>query len=688
MAFVVKDNVIGREGAGRSRWVRGGAPETCVKELRRDTFPAEPVGKKEKPYGHLQLLALSCIVMGYCTAAIGATPNLTSTEASDIQVEVLKDIMVSMRDGVKLATDIYLPSKSGQRLAGRFPVVVARTPYNKDYASGDPVEYWVKRGYIVVSQDVRGRYKSEGRWRMLVDDGHDGYDLLQWIGEQPWSNGKVGTVGASYLGGTPQALAIANAPNLAAMVPIDAVSDAGRFGIRHQGAFELRWFNWIFALGHDEGDLSSIRAAQPPAAAPALADLKNQVKEHLYSLPLRAGTTPLKFAPDYEQWLIEALQHGDNDAFWTDMGSSVVDHIAEYKDIPVYHVTGWYDSWAEQVADLNFPALAKAKSSPQRLTVGPWTHFGQEVSYAGLAEFGPAAAINRNDLELEWFDRWLKGVANGVEKRPPVRIFVMGGGDAHRTPEGRVFVGGHWRDEPQWPLARAVNTAYYLRGDGSLSTDKPSTSMPTHYTFDPRHPVPTLGGNISSFGTLVSVGAQDQKCSKEIWLCDNDLPLSARADVVVFQTPPLAHDIEVTGPLVVKLWASSTASDTDFTAKLIDVYSPNKYFPAGVELNVTDGIVRARNRDSLMQSKLMKPGQAYEFSIELYPTSLVFQRGHRIRVDISSSNFPRFDVNSNTGEPPNDNRRWQTADNTIYQDSKHPSRIILPVVPPNAPPPN
>ena len=359
-----------------------------------------------------------------------ASPSASSTEASDIQVEVIKDVMIPMRDGVRLATDIYLPSKGGVRLAGRFPAVVARTPYNKDFTWAYPEGYWVKRGYVVVSQDIRGRYKSEGQWRMLVDDGADGYDLLDWIGKQPWSNGKVGTVGASYVGATQHALAIANAPNLAAMVPIDAVSNTGRFGIRHQGAFELRWFNWMFTLGGDEHDLAAIRAAQPPAAAAALYELRNHVPEYLNSLPLRSGATPLKLAPDYERWLVEAMRHGDNDAFWTDMGSSVVDHVAEYKDIPVYHVTGWYDSWSEDVADLNFPALAKAKHAPQRLIVGPWTHYGQEESHAGMAEFGANAILNRNDFELQWFDHWLKGIANGVERTAPVRIFVMGGGDA------------------------------------------------------------------------------------------------------------------------------------------------------------------------------------------------------------------------------------------------------------------
>jgi len=488
-------------------------------------------------------------------------------------------------------------------------------------------------------------------------------------------------VGASYVAGTQHAVAIANAPNLAAMVPIDAVSNAGRFGIRHQGAFELRFFNWIFTLGTAVDEESSIRAAEPPAAAPALYALKDQVKEYLDSLPLRPGTTPLKFAPDYEQWLVEAMQHSSNDAFWTDMGSSVVDHIAEYKDIPVYHVTGWYDSWSEQVADITFPALVKSKHSPQRLIIGPWTHYGQESSSAGIAEFGPAAAIDRNELMLRWFDHWLKGIANGAETISPVRIFVMGGGDAHKTPEGRIFVGGHWRDEEEWPLRRAINTPYYLHNDGALSPDPPTSSTPTAYTFDPRHPVPTIGGNISSMGTLVSIGAQDQKCTKDLWLCENDLSLSARTDVIVFQTAPLTSDLEVTGPLTVRLWASSNAPDTDFTAKLIDVYPPTNDFPSGADLNIADGIVRARYRDSLTEPKLMQPGKAYEVSIELYPTSLIFQRGHRIRVDISSSNFPRFDVNQNTGAPLKDDGGWRTAENLIYHDPKHPSRIILPVVP-------
>jgi putative CocE/NonD family hydrolase len=268
-----------------------------------------------------------------------------------------------------------------------------------------------------------------------------------------------------------------------------------------------------------------------------------------------------------------------------------------------------------------------------------------------------------------------------VEREAPVRIYVMGGGEPHKTAQGRLFVGGQWRDEKEWPPARAAATPYYLHGDGSLSTEKPADHAPITYAFDPHNPVPTLGGNVSSVGVLTFMGAGDQRCRADFWLCTDGKPLSTRNDVLVFQTPPLNGDVEVTGRLVVKLWAASDGPDTDFTAKLIDVYPPNRDYPAGVDLNVGDSIVRARYRGGPGKAEMLKPGQPYEFTIEMYPTSLVFRRGHRIRLDISSSNFPRFDVNPNTGEALNDNRRWRIAENSVYVDGTHASHIVLPVIP-------
>ena len=646
-----------------------------------------PEGSRlRRPHARQRAAIAAALLGSLAPFALAAAPA-ADTDAG--KVALSSDVMIAMRDGTQLATDIYRPAERGKPRSGRFPVLLMRTPYHKDTRPASFASQFAAAGYVVIVQDVRGRYKSQGHWRPWYDDGRDGFDTTAWIGRQPWSNGTIGTLGTSYEGGTQQALAIANAPHLTTMIPLFSVSNVGRYGIRHNGAFELRWFNWVYSLG-DPGAagpnlLAAARAASDPAAAPALAELMSQVPLYVRTLPLRAGTTPLKFARDYESWLIEAMSRGGGDAFYRDMGVEVVDHLDDYKDIPAYHMTGWYDSWSLQVANLNYPGLRQHKKSLQRLIVGPWTHSRPGQSYAGDAQFTDDAAIDLNAFELRWFDHWLKGVDNGIDREPPVRIYVMGGGDAHKTPEGRVYVGGHWRDEQEWPLARAKATPYFLHAGGVLSTEAPAAVAPVAYRFDPHHPVPTLGGNLSSQGALASAGATDQRCRADLWSCEDGAPLSARNDVLVFATAPLAQDLEVTGPLIVKLWASSDSPDTDFTAKLIDVYPPSADFAGGIDLNIGDGIVRARYRNGpTAEAQMLEPGKAYEFTIEMYPTSLVFRRGHRIRLDISSSNFPRFDVNPNTGEPLNDNRSWRIAQNTVYLDPSHPSRILLPVVPAQA----
>ncbi len=587
------------------------------------------------------------------------------------EVIISKRVMVPMRDGVKLATDIYRPGRGGVPVEGKFPAIVERTPYvpNGDWNA----QSYVPRGYVLVVQSVRGRFGSEGHWTMFQDDGRDGADLAKWLGNQPWFDGGIGTIGTSYPGGTQHAMAVGNAPYLKAMVPVDAASNMGLYGTRHNGAFELRFFNWIFVRG-------GAPDADNPLEQAEWKKLADMVPEYLKGLPLRAGTTPLRMDPDFEAWLVEAMRHGDYDDWWKRLPNSVIEHVAEYEDVPVCHVTGWYDSWAAQVANLNYAVLSKAKKGPHKLIIGPWVHGGQGETNAGEAEFGPEAAINLTRFRLRWFDRWLKGVDNGVDHEPPVRIFVMGGGGGKKAAEGRIFVGGHWRNEQEWPLQRARPTAFYLQPNGGLSAEKPKAGAPTHYQFDPKDPVPTIGGNISAAENLMLGGALDQRCRPTLLFCKDQRPLAARNDVLVFLTPPLEQDTEVTGSAVVNLWASSSAVDTDFTAKLIDVYPPNTDFPAGVELNIADSIVRARYRDSLEKASLMQPGQVYRFQIRMYPTSLVFAKGHRIRLDISSSNFPRFDVNPNTGEPLNDNRRWAVAENTIYHEPGRESQIILPLV--------
>jgi putative CocE/NonD family hydrolase len=602
--------------------------------------------------------------------------------ASEARYEVVvrKDVHVPMRDGTELALDLYLPAQDGQPVAGKFPTLLSRTPYNKNVPATE-ARWFAARGYAVALNDVRGRYASEGRWRFLLDDPDDGFDVVQWIGRQPWSSGKVGTYGTSYVGGTQHALACARPPQLACMVPVDSVSNCGVAGIRHGGAFELRFMNWIFTTG-----APNARAAlADPTLRAALVRNGQLMPQHLLRLPVRPGTTPLKHVPEYEDWLVEAMRHGDNDAYWKQPGYSVIDNVDRYADVPVYHVTGWYDSWCRQNV-LNWQALSKSKKSPQRLIVGPWTHGGQTRNSAGEVEFPLEAALNFNEWRLRWFDRWLKGVENGVEAEGPVRLFVMGDGDGRKSKDGRLRHGGHWRTEKAFPLERTQFTPYYLHADGTLSRQKPGDQGgSTTFRFDPNDPVPTIGGNLSSVAGILEAGGFDQRCRTNTLFAKDQLPLSERRDVLVFQTGPLAEDVEVTGPVAVQLFVSSSAVDTDFTAKLLDVYPPNPDYPLGFDLNIGDSITRMRYRNSLEKAELMTPGEVYPVTIHLYPTANVFAKGHRIRLDISSSNFPRFDLNPNTGESLQQHRRMVPADNTVCHDAARASHVLLPVIPQRKP---
>lgn len=597
-------------------------------------------------------------------------------------VQAAVDVMVPMRDGVRLATDIYRPARDGQPLTDRRPIVLIRTPYNKGNGQSSEGQYFASHGYVAVVQDTRGRYRSEGVWRWLTDDGPDGVDCAAWIAAQPWSNGQIGMMGTSYVGGTQHALAMAGSPHLKTVIPVDAVSNMGRQSMRNAGAFELRFWNWIM-LNAGKGS----NAAQDEATARVLAEMAAHRHDYLKLLPLRPGTTPLKLAPEYESWLIEAMRHGADDAFWDQ--NNIVGRPESYSDIPVYLVGGWYDSWAGNTTT-NYMALSERLKSDVYLIMGPWIHGAQNGYAHGQVTFGQDAAI-ADPLAWRriWFDHYLKGESNDFGTAAPfqskVRIFVMGTGDGRRDEEGRLNHGGYWRDEQAWPPARAVAVKHYLTEAGRLTTVPPEATegaaTSTSFSFDPANPVPTIGGNISSGNDIMLQGAWDQRGGPHVWNWPKSIPLSARNDVLVFQSEPLTESVEVTGEIEVKLWVSSSAVDTDFTAKLVDVYPPSGDFPGGFDLNIGDGIARARFRDSLREEKLMKPGEVYPITVKLYPTSNVFKRGHRIRVDISSSNFPRFDVNPNTGEPLADHRLQQTCVNTIHHDPLHPSHIVLPILP-------
>ncbi|MDY0167518.1 MAG: CocE/NonD family hydrolase [Thermoguttaceae bacterium] len=588
------------------------------------------------------------------------------------------DVMVPMRDGVRLATDVYRPAKDGKPIDGKLPAIVTRLPYGKGGHKGIGT-YYAARGYVFVVQDTRGRFNSEGVWHMLTDDGPDGYDTAEWIVAQPWSDGKFGMMGTSYFGGTQHAMAMVKAPGLATVIPVDAMSNMGYQSMRNAGAFEMRFWNWTL-----RDAARGSRHARDPGTAGVLKEMYDNRKAYLANLPLRHGTTPLKFAPEYEEWLVEAMWQGGNTEFWKQ--NSIIDYPELYKDIPVYLVGGWYDSWGGNTT-ANYMALSEAIEGPVYLIMGPWVHNAQSGSAHGQVSFGGEAGI-RDHLgwRLQWFDHWLKGAENAVGREAPfatpVRIFVMGTGDGRKTGDGKLNHGGYWRDEQEWPLARTQYTEYHLQpGGGLAASTPPAGDASTSFQFDPRDPVPTIGGCISSGEGILLAGAWDQRGGPHVWNFPDPIPLSARNDVLVFQTEPLEEDIEVTGEISVKLWISSSAPDTDFTAKLVDVYPPSEDFPGGFDLLIGDGILRTRFRESLTEEKLMEPGEVYPVTIKLYPASNVFKKGHRIRVDISSSNFPRFDLNPNTGEPLNDNRRVETAVNTVYHDRERPSHILLPVIP-------
>jgi hypothetical protein len=596
-------------------------------------------------------------------------------------VFVEKDIMVDMRDGVRLATDVYRPAINGRPIQRPFPVVLQRTPYDKGAdRMAEEARYFCERGYVVVLQDNRGRYKSEGLFHKYTADANDGYDCVQWIAKQPWSNETTGTYGTSYGAHTQGAMAAMNPPNLSTMiVDCGAFSNAYMSSARHNGAYELRQLGW----GIGQAKLSK-EAAEDPVIAKYLETVTPD--EWFQRLPWRKGHSPLKWTPDYEEYILEQWTRGDYDDYWKKPGMAGELFYDTWSDIPQLHMGGWYDSYTRTTFE-NYIGLSKIKRGPIRLLMGPWTHGQRSLTYSGDVDFGPIACLDGNlaegwnDFRTMWFDTWLKGLQTGIREQPPILLFIMGGGDGRKNAKGRMNHGGYWRHENEWPLARTHFTPYYLHGDGTLSPDRPAGRDPmTTYQFDPSNPVPTLGGNFSGLNTLA--GAFHQQERPDFYACKPPyLPLSSRPDVCVFQTPVLQEDTEVTGPVTVNLWISSSALDTDFTAKLIDVCPPNPDYPAGYQMNLTDSIMRVRYRNSWEKGEMMKPGQVYKISFPLYPTGNLFKKGHRIRLDISSSNFPRFDVNPNTGEPLGKERRRLVAENSVHHSSQHPSHVVLPLVP-------
>lgn len=616
--------------------------------------------------------------------------------------DLTADVMVRMRDGVHLATDVYRPVDAGAAVTEPRPTVLVRTPYDKRFLEGSFgwAERFAEHGYVAVVQDCRGCYGSEGEVDFLWPEADDGHDTMAWIVDQPWCDGRIATWGVSWSGWTQTAAAVTGAPGLAAMIPTMSGARAHETTVRHGGTLELRFVAWAFwhSALNERADRPEWVTAALNLAAPTMGDW-------LTALPLRRGVTQLSLVPEYERWALDLATRGDFDERWRHPSVDPVGHVDAAPAVPTLFVGGWYDSYTR--ASFQLWDAFRDRGAPTHLLIGPWVHGGRamETTYAGDVEFGLDAALaSFLDVHLDWFDHWLRGEDHGFDDAAAIRLFVMGGGGGHRAANGRLFHGGEWRDEHEWPLARTRWEQLHLHGDGTLRPKpEPADEVSTTYLFNPADPVPTIGGNMSSFADLgplppgvadprfaaqaqlrsdlVAPGGFDQVERPDVYGCESPyLPLSARADVVSFSTDPLPDDVEVTGPVRVVLWVSSTAPDTDFTAKLIDVYPPSPWYPYGYALNLTDSTLRLRYRRG-PSAAAYEPGEVVPIEIELYPTSNLFAAGHRIRLDVSSSNFPRFDVNPNTGDPLWTERVRRTAENTIHHDRSHPSHVVLPVIP-------
>ncbi len=532
-----------------------------------------------------------------------------------------------MHDGVQLAANVFLPPGHS-----RFPVILERTPYGKGPDFTANYAALVQHGYAVVVQDVRGRYESGGVFDPLHQEGPDGDDTLNWIARQPWSNGKIGMIGGSYRGIVQWKAALRNNPHLKAIFPVVSGDDDYRDRFYSTGgAMKLgQRLEWM---------AENLRA---PGFRP-------DFSKFILHLPL--ATSDLAATGQASAMYRAAIAHPAYDSFWSAL--SVRERLAKIK-VPVFAVGGWYDNFVE--SDLDAYASLGRTSGLNRILIGPWPH-NMSYKFPG-ADFGPAASIPVRALQIQWFDQWLMGKDTPLLSQPPVEIFVMG---ANR-----------WREDRQFPPADARPRSFFLTsrgsanslsGDGALSLRGPTRGAEDRYVYDPRNPVPTRGGAVCCNPKIFPWGPMDQRAVEQ------------RPDVLVYTTAPLEENLEVIGPVRAVLYVSSSVRDTDFTAKLVDV------FPDGAARNLTDGILRLRYRESLSEPAPLEPGQVYRVTVDAGVTANVFLPGHRIRLEISSSNFPRFDRNPNTGGPAAQETRLLPAAQTVYHDAQHPSQLVLMVVP-------
>ena len=562
---------------------------------------------------------------------------------NDILIDNL--VAIRMRDGVTLYADVYRPVGDG-----RFPVLISRTPYSTERfpTAYDAAVYFAQRGYVYVFQDVRGRHESEGTWMPFFSNEKDGYDTIEWAAKQKWSDGRVAMQGGSYLGQNQWRAAQAAPPALVTIFPMVASTSIYHDWMTLNGGWRLS-FNFGWGPVRQE---SRIMQNPGPHTIDGLHAIHyDDVQKHLplNTMQQRVG----RHAKFYDDW----LAHPDYDDHWKPLNAEeVFDKIT----IPVHTFGGWFDIFSQGTLRGYVGMSHKGGSEKARkgsnLVIGPWGH-GPSQKF-GAIDFGPTANVDPLPLQLRWYDYWLKGIDNGLASEPPVKLFVMGR--------------NQWAYEREYPIARTQYRPFYFNsngqantaaGDGRLSWTKPAdVSIADRFKYDPANPVPTLGGN-NCCGTPTPTGPQDQR------------PIEKRPDVLVYTSDVLQEELEVTGPVKVVLFASTDAVDTDFVAKLVDVY------PDGTSYNMAEGIVRARYRESLSKPTLLKPGQVYRFDIDLVGTSVAFLKGHRVRVQITSSHFPQFDRNPNTGAKFGTSAEVKAAEQSVYHDAERASHILLPVIP-------
>lgn len=576
-----------------------------------------------------------------------------------VSLKVETNVAATMRDGTTLYADVYRPDGPGP-----FPTILQRTPYDKTAALAsqmlDPMKA-AKAGFALIIQDTRGRFTSGGEFNCFIDDINDGYDTVEWAAAQPWSSGRVGMIGASYVGATQWLCAITRPPHLVAIAPNVTASNYHNGWTYQGGAFELgfnaSWTLLQLTLANFKTH-SGVRSI-PQARQAELVKSVDGMTDAFLHLPLKDMPQLSGGLADY---YFDWLAHPSFDDYWKKL---CIEDQHSNVTTPALNIGGWYDIFLggtiRNYLGMRQNAATEEARNGQKLIIGPWQHSSRGTSMAGSHYFGVAAdsmALGLDEIHLRWFNQWLKGEDTGMLDEPPVRIFVMGD--------------DVWRDENEWPLARAQTTSYYLHsggnantlhGDGSLSPEAPSDEAPDVFLYNPANPVPTRGGQLCCNPYFASSGAFDQN------------EIEARSDVLVYSTPVLERDVEVTGPITVTLWAATSATDTDFTAKLVDVCED------GCARNLTDGIIRARYRESMSDPSLVEPGRAYCYTIDLWATSNVFKAGHKIRLEVSSSNFPRFDRNTNTGGVIAEDTDLKPAVQTILHDAAHPSHVSLPIVP-------